>query len=84
LAEGEASAKTSALANVVIYASTMVMKAGDFKDAQDIIDDMKMGKLDRRALTALLIYIREHLPHDMIKDLAHCVAHSDPIPRVSG
>jgi hypothetical protein len=42
-----------------------------------IIDTIKMGNAGRRDLTALLIYVREHLPNDMIKDLAHCVAHSD-------
>ena len=55
----------------------MVMKPRDFDDAQKIINSLKTGNLDRRDVTALLIYVREELPNDMIKDLAHSVAHSD-------
>jgi hypothetical protein len=54
-----------------------MMKPRDFNDAREIIDCIKMGTLGRRDLTALLIYIREHIPNDIIRDIAHCVAHSD-------
>lgn len=54
-----------------------MMKPRDFNDAQAIIKDIKTGKLGRRDLTALLIYVREQLPDGMVKDIAHCVAHSD-------
>ena len=54
-----------------------MMKSRDFNDAQNIINGVKVGNVTRRDLTALLIYVREHLPNDMIKDIAHCVAHSD-------
>jgi hypothetical protein len=55
----------------------MAMKPRDLEDAQNIINAMKQGFLSRRDLTALLIYIRECIPNDMIRDIAHCVAHSD-------
>ncbi len=54
-----------------------MMKPRDFNDAQEIINCIKTGTAGRRDLTALLIYVREHLPNDMIRDIAHCVAHSD-------
>jgi hypothetical protein len=54
-----------------------MMKSRDFSDAQIIIDNLKIGGVGRRDLIALLIYIREHIPNDMIRDIAHCVAHSD-------
>jgi hypothetical protein len=55
----------------------MVMKPRDFEDAQKILNNLKTGNLGRRDVTALLIYVREELPNDMVKDLAHSVAHSD-------
>ena len=55
----------------------MVMKPRDFKDAQNIIDGIRGGALSRRDLVSLLIYVREYLPYDMTRDIAHCVAHSD-------
>jgi hypothetical protein len=55
----------------------MAMKPQDFKDSQDIINSIKLGTVGRRDLVALMIYVREHLPNDMIRDIAHCVAHSD-------
>jgi hypothetical protein len=55
----------------------MGMKKRDFADAQSIIDGIKTGQLTRRDLVALLIYIREHIPNDIVRDIAHCVAHSD-------
>jgi len=53
------------------------MKPRDFADAQNIINGIKMGQVGRRDLVALLIYIREHVPADIVRDIAHCVAHSD-------
>lgn len=55
----------------------MAMKPQDFKDSQDIINSIKLGIVGRRDLVALMIYVREHLPNDMVRDIAHCVAHSD-------
>jgi hypothetical protein len=55
----------------------MNMKIRDFADAQIIINGIKAGQLTRRDLVALLIYVREHVPNDIVKDIAHCVAHSD-------
>ena len=55
----------------------MAMKPRDFADAQIIITDFKTGKMARRDLTALLIYIREQIPDDIVREIAHFVAHSD-------
>ena len=33
--------------------------------------------MTRRDLTALLIYIRDHIPQDIVREIAHFVAHSD-------
>ena len=54
----------------------MQIKERDFEDGQSIINCIQQGKANRRDLIALLMYVREDLPDDMIKDLAHCVAHS--------
>lgn len=53
------------------------MKPQDHQDAQDIIDHLKSGTANRRDLVALLIYVREQLPNDMLRDIAHCVAHTE-------
>ena len=55
----------------------MAMKPRDFADAQNIVNDFKTGKMVRRDLTALLIYIREQIPNDIVREIAHFVAHSD-------
>jgi len=52
------------------------MKPRNFHDAQTIIDGMKNGAMSRRDMAALLIYVREQLPNDIVRDIAHCVAHS--------
>ena len=54
----------------------MSIKARDFEDAQSIINCIQQGRATRRDLVALLMYLREDLPNNLIKDLAHCVAHS--------
>ena len=58
------------------YAQEMPIKERDFKDGQSIINGIQQGKANRRDLIALLMYIREDLPDDMVRDVAHCVAHS--------
>ena len=55
---------------------SMPIKPQDLQDAQDILNNLKSGEASRRDLVALLIYIREYLPDDMVKDIAHCIAHS--------
>lgn len=55
----------------------MAMKPRDFADAQIIINDFKTGKMTRRDLTALLIYIREQISNDIVREIAHFFAHSD-------
>jgi hypothetical protein len=55
----------------------MKLKMPDFRDAQDILRNLDNGQMTRRDLVALLIYIREHIPADIIRDIADGVAHSD-------
>ena len=53
------------------------MKPNDVKDAQVIINKIEEGEVTTRDLVALLMYLREHIPDDMVKDIAHCVAHNN-------
>lgn len=52
------------------------MKAQDLADAQAIARLIETGTATRRDWVAFLIYIRESISDDMIKDLAHFVAHT--------
>lgn len=54
------------------------MKPSNHADAQRIIGRIEAGTASRSDIVALLIYLREHLnDRDPVKDIAHCVAHSD-------
>jgi len=51
------------------------VKPKDLDDARAIAKKLEDGTITRRDLIAFLIYIRESIPNDMVKDLAHFVAH---------
>lgn len=51
------------------------MKQQDLEDALDIASLLEAGTASRRDLVAFLIYIREHIPNDMVRDICHFVAH---------
>ena len=53
------------------------MKDSDLTDAQAIARLLETGDATRRDVAALLIYVREYLQDQMIRDLAHFVAHSN-------
>lgn len=53
------------------------MKDNDLLDAQRICLQLELGTARRRDVTSLLMYIRNDVAEGMVKDLAHCVAHSD-------
>jgi len=53
------------------------MKEQDLADGQEIVKLLEEGRADRRDLLALLMYMREELPNDQVKDIAHFVAHAD-------
>jgi hypothetical protein len=53
------------------------VKKNALEDTQAIAELLEIGKATRRDLLAFLIYIREDIPNDMIRDLAHFVAHAN-------
>jgi hypothetical protein len=67
---------THALVGLTVYYQSM--KENDLTDTQRIIGLIETGTATRSDITALLIYLREHLSNDdPIKDIAHCIAHNE-------
>jgi hypothetical protein len=53
------------------------LKTSSLIDARQIAGRLESGSASRVDIVALLISIRGDVPDDMVKDIAHCVAHSE-------